>query len=359
MKKLDIYIIRKYLGTFFFSLLLFMSIAVVIDISEKIDSFIGEKIPLKEILFDYYLYFFPWIGLMLSPIFVFLSVIIFTSRLTNNSEIVAMTAGRVSFYRLLLPYLIAASFLTCIFLAFNHRWLPYSVGKKMQFEEKYKINTLSRTFNNIHFRPAKDTFVYFQNFNEIDTVAYKFALEVIKEKKLLYKIKAERLVWNGKAKAWNLEEYEIRKNIYPFHDSIETGYKKTMKMPFGAKEFYEAPTYKETMNTNELEKYIKKEKMKGSENLKYYYAEKYKRTANPIGTIILTIIAVAMTTKKSRGGMGLSIVIGLALAGIYFLFLQFSTVFATKGTLDPFIGTWLPNIVFGTIALLLMLMAKK
>lgn len=336
-----------------------MGIAVVIDISEKIDSFIEEKIPLKEIIFDYYVHFFPWIGLMLSPIFVFMSVIYFTSRMTMNSEVIAMTAGRMSFYRMLVPYIFSACLLTALFLTFNHRWLPYSVGKKMQFEEKYKIDVLTKSFNNIHFQTAKDTFVYMQTFNEMDTIGYKFAMEVIKDKELLYKAKAERLYWQGKTQTWRLEDYVIRKKINDEKDSIESGYKKDLKLPFVAKEFYQAPTYKETMNTKALNKFIEKEKLKGSENLKFYYADKYRRTAVPIGTIILTLIAVAMTTHKNRGGIGLNIVFGLALAGIYFLMLQFSTVFSTKGNLDPQIGTWLPNIIFGVIALILILRAPK
>ncbi len=359
MTVLDRYIIKKFLITFFFAIFLLSAIAIVIDITEKIDEFIGNHAPLHAIIFDYYLNFIPWIGLMLAPIFVFISVVYFTSRLTSNTEVICMLNGGVSFYRLLYPYMFTATLLALLFGYYNHHLLPKSNKVKIKFEETYAAKKDQRTSDvNYHFQIGKDTFVYTQSYDINTNTGYKFTMEEIKNKVQGYKFTAENMQWDTTRKKWELKNWTFRKNLGN-HDSIGRGQDTFMILPVTTKEYVKQNYDIETMTTKELKQFIVDQIHKGNENIKIYEVEKYRRTAIPFSTIILTLIAVAMTTKKVRNGMGLYIVAGMMLSGIYIIIQQFSTVFATKGNLDPLIAVWIPNMIFGVIAFLLILRAPK
>jgi len=360
LKTLDRYIIQKFLVTFFFAIFLLIAIAIVIDITEKIDDFIANKAPLPAILFDYYLSFILWIGLMLAPIFVFISVVYFTSRMTSNTEVICILNGGVSFYRLLQPYLITATLLAGVFTYYNHHLLPRSNKIKIGFEEKYAAKKDQRTSDiNYHFQIGKDTFIYTQSFDINANNGYKFTMEEIQNNKIQrFKFTAEILQWDTLLRTWKMRNWTFRKNIGN-RDTVSRGMDTIMILPVTAKEYAKQNYDIETMTTGELNKFIVDQIHKGNENVKVYEIERYRRTAIPFSTIILTLIAVAMTTKKVRNGMGLYIVAGMLLSGAYVIIQQFSTVFATKGNLDPLIAVWIPNIIFGIIALLLINRAPK
>ncbi len=359
MKTLDRYIIKKFLVTFFFAIFLLSAIAIVIDITEKIDEFIDNKAPLKLIIVDYYLNFIPWIGLMLAPIFVFISVVYFTSRLTSNTEIICMLNGGVSFYRLLVPYLLTATVLALIFGYYNHILLPQNNKVKIKFEEQYASKRDTRSYDiNYHFQIGIDTFIYTQSFDKNTKSGYKFTLEKITNKVLLYKIVADHIQWDSISRKWKLTNWHYRKNAGN-KDIIVKGNDTLLKLPISPKEYVRQDYDIETMTTEQLKKFIDDQIHKGNENIKTYQVEQFRRTAIPFSAIILTLIAVAMTTKKVRNGMGLYIVAGMLLSGAYIIIQQFSTVFATKGNLDPLIAVWIPNIVFGIIAILLIFRAPK
>lgn len=359
MKTLDWYIIKKFLITFFFAIFLLSAIAIVIDITEKIDDFIDNAAPLHAIIFDYYLNFIPWIGLMLAPIFVFISVVYFTSRLTENTEIICMLNGGVSFYRLLFPFLFTATLLALLFAYYNHELLPKSNKEKIKFEETYASKKDQRsTAINYHFQIGIDTFIYTQSYDLNSNAGFKFTLEKIKDKIETYKLSADNIQWDTTRRKWKLTNWNYRKNIGKL-DEIAKGIDTFMTLPITPKEYVRQDYDIETMTTTELKKFIDDQIHKGNENIKIYEVEKHRRTAIPFSTIILTLIAVAMTTKKVRNGMGLYIVAGMLLSGTYIIIQQFSTVFATKGNLDPFIAVWIPNIIFGVIALLLVIRAPK
>ena len=359
MKILDRYIIKKFLVTFFFAIFLLSAIAIVIDITEKIDEFIDNKAPLHAVIFDYYINFIPWIGLMLAPIFVFISVVYFTSRLTENTEIICMLNGGVSFYRLLYPYMFTAVLLTGIFTLYNHQLLPKSNKVKIAFEEKYASKKDSRTSDiNYHFQIGKDTFIYVQNYDAYGKMGYKFTLEKIVDKELLYKMSAENMQWDSTKHKWRLNRYVYR-TVGKDIDAVQRGNDTLLRLPLTPPDFVRQVYDMETMTTKELRKFIDDQIRKGNENVKVYWVEYYRRTAIPFSTIILTLIAVAMTTKKVRNGMGLYIVAGMLLSGAYIIIQQFSTVFATKGTLSPLVAVWIPNMIFGVIALLLIIRAPK
>lgn len=359
MKTLDRYIIQKFLVTFFFAIFLLSAIAIVIDITEKIDDFIANQAPLKAVIVDYYLNFIPWIGLMLAPIFVFISVVYFTSRMTSNTEVICILNGGVSFYRLLMPYMFTAVLLTGLFALYNHYLLPKSNKIKIAFEEKYASKKDQRTSDiNYHFQIGRDTFIYTQSFDMGSNNGYKFTMEEISNNVQKFKFTANNIQWDTSLQKWNVQNWTLRKNIGN-RDTISKGADTVMTLPITAKEYVKQDYDIETMTTKDLDKFIIDQVRKGNENAKIYEVEKYRRTAIPVSTIILTLIAVAMTTKKVRNGMGLYIVAGMLLSGAYIIIQQFSTVFATKGDLSPLIAVWIPNIIFGIIALLLILRAPK
>ena len=335
------------------------AVAIVIDITEKIDDFIGNHAPLHAIIFDYYLNFIPWIGLMLAPIFVFISVVYFTSRLTANTEVICMLNGGVSFYRLLAPYMFTAVLLAMLFGYYNHHLLPLSNKVKIHFEEQYASKKDQRTSDiNYHFQIGQDTFIYTQSYDLNSNSGFKFTIEEIKNKTQGYKFSAENMQWDSVKHKWHLMNWNYRKNLGEY-DEVRRGADTFMLLPISTKEYVRQNYDIETMTTSELKKFIVDQIHKGNENVKLYEVEKYRRTAIPFSTIILTLIAVAMTTKKMRNGMGLYIVAGMLLSGAYIIIQQFSTVFATKGNLDPFTAVWIPNIIFGVLAVLLIMRAPK
>lgn len=359
MNLLDRYIIKKYIGTFGFILLILTGIAIIIDITEKIDDFLVSGLSTWEIFTQYYIHFVPWIIMMLAPIFVFIAVIFFTSKLTGDSEIIAMLAGRVSFFRLMVPYLISASFLAGLFYMTNHYWLPDSNKKFFEFTNEYTSSSVEKSKDHVHFQFKKDSLIYTQTWNADEASGYKFSLEVFEGRILTYKIYADRIIWDTTQMNWQLENYVERTYINELEDKINDQPSGNFDWGFRSMDFLVQINIKESMTTPELEKFIEEQKQKGAENLQFYEAEKYKRTAVPVSTIILTVIAYAMTTKKRRNGMGIYIVAGLAISGIYIMIQQFSTVFSTKGNLEPIWGAWIPNIAFSIVALLLIWRSPK
>jgi lipopolysaccharide export system permease protein len=358
VKKLDIYIIRKFLGTFFFVILLIIAIAIVIDITEKIDDFIEEKLSVGFIITEYYIYFIPWIGLILAPLFVFISVVFFTSRMSNNSEIVASLSGGVNFYRLLVPYILSASFLMIIFLHFNHRIVPHSNLKRVIFEDNYVKRIDKSRDRNFHLQIAPDTFIYLQNYNYSIATGYKFSMEGIRDKEPYYKMTADKIVWNGDSLAWEMTRILERKRI-GWREEITEYKKENRDLGFSPDVLEEKVMFKETMTSPELREYIKAEELRGGLTLDFFYVELYRRTAYPVGTLILTIIAVAMTSRKSRGGLGPHIVAGMGLGVTYMAVQQFASTFATKGDLHPLLASWIPNIIYAAISIYLIIRAPK
>ena len=359
MKILDRYIIQKFIVTFFFAIFLLIAIAIVIDITEKIDDFISNQAPLYEVIVHYYFNFIPWIGLMLAPLFVFVSVVYFTSRLTTNTEIICMLNGGVSFYRLLVPYIFTSILFALLFAYYNHYILPKNNKTRIHFEEQYASKKdKKKTSINYHFQIGRDTFIYTQSFDMYSNTGYRFSIEKIKDFKQLYKLSADNILWDSTKHQWKLLNWKYRQNVGNI-DNVQKGKDTFMTLPIGVKE-YETQTYDiEAMTTKELKKYIVDQIHKGNENVSTYKIEAYRRSAVPFSTIILTLIAVAMTTKKVRNGMGIYVVIALLLSSSYIVIQQFSTVFATKGNLDPLLAVWIPNIIYGFIAIFLLLRAPK
>lgn len=359
IKKLDWYIIQQFLGAFFYTVLLFSAIAVVIDISERIDDFIENSAPLGLIVGQYYANFVPYIVFLLAPLFIFISIIFFTSKLAYRSEIIAMLASGISFYRILfVPYFVSAGLLVALQLFANHYWVPRGNGIRIEFENQYVHGKYVNTSNNIHMQIDKQNYIYVENFNMRDTSGRRFTLERFENKKLVYKLSANRMKWIDSTRSWELENYTTR-TIEGLRESIQKGAKLDTAIALKPADFDRRTNYKEAMISPRLREFIAQERLKGAPFVEFYEVELYRRTAIPFATFILTIIGLAVASRKVRGGMGLHISIGITISAAYILFLQFSTTYATNGTLSPFISVWIPNLIFGVLAIYLLIKAQK
>jgi len=353
MKILDKYIIKKFLGTFFFALGLIILISIVFDISEKIDDFMERKAPLHAIVFDYYLNFIPYFGTLFSPLFIFISVIYFTSRMAAQTEIVAILASGISFKRLLVPYMVAATVLASISFYMNNWVLPHSNGQRIAFETKYIKNTFVYTNRNVHKQVKPGQFIYFESYNNLDKIGYQFSYEKFDKEKLVYKILSDRIIWDSIQNKWTIENYFIRK-INGMQEEISSGYRFDTTLAFTPAEFNRRINYIETMDYPELNAFIEQEQLRGSEEIVFYFIEKYRRTSFPFATFILTLIGVSLSSKKVRGGIGVQLGLGILLSFTYIMFMQITTTFATNGNTPPLLAVWIPNMVYAVIAIVLL-----
>jgi len=358
IKILDRYIVKKFLGTFFFALGLIIAIAIVFDISEKIDDFLERKAPMKAIVFDYYMNFIPYFGNLFSPLFVFIAVIFFTSRMANNTEIVAILGSGISFPRFLVPYMFSAAVLAIISLGLNTYIIPHSNKTRLEFQSKYIKNPFVYRNKNVHRQISPGNFIYFESYNNIDKIGYQFSFEKFDKGKMTYKILSERILWDSIKTKWTLENYFVRE-INGEKESIKSGFRMDTTFAFYPVEFNRRVDYIETMDASKLDDFIDQERARGSEELPYYLVEKYKRTSFPFATFILTIIGVSLSSRKVRGGIGVQIGIGLLLSFTYIMFMQVSTTFATNGDVSPVLAVWIPNIVYSFVAIYLLKKAMK
>jgi lipopolysaccharide export system permease protein len=358
IKILDKYIIKKFLGTFFFALGLIIAIAIVFDISEKIDDFLEREAPIKAIVFDYYLNFIPFFGNLFSPLFVFISVIYFTSRMAAQTEIVAILGSGVSFKRLLVPYLVAAAMLASLSLVLNHFIIPHSNTKRIAFETQYIKNRYVYSNRNVHRQISPGNYIYFESYNNIDRIGYQFSLEKFVNGKMTYKLLSERILWDSLKNNWIVENYFIRK-IDGMNEYTRSGYRLDTILSFYPSEFNRRSNIIETMDSPELNRYIKEETIRGSEEIPLFLIEKHRRTSIPYATFVLTVIGVSMSSKKVRGGIGVQLGFGILLSFTYIMFMQISQTFATNGSLPPLLAVWLPNLLYTVIALYLLRKAMK
>jgi len=358
MSKIDWYIIKKFFGTFLFTLVLILLIVIVFDISEKIDDFLEYEISVKSIIVDYYLNFVPYFGNLFSPLFIFISVIFFTSKMASNSEIIALLNSGMSFNRLLKPFIISAVFLAIISFVLGSFVIPSSNSKRINFEDKYLTNKRYSSEKNIHMQILPGQYIYMQSFNSKRQTGYKFTLENFKDTKLISRLKADYIQFDSISQKWIINNFEIRE-FFEESQSIFEGNKLDSSLNLHPKEFTKKISLVETMNMFELNKYISEEELKGSEQLVYHKIEKHKRVAFPFASIILTLIAVAFSCRKVKGGTGIHLGIGILVAFTYILFMQVSTTFATNSNLAPMVAVWIPNLCYMALASILLYKAPK
>ena len=358
-KLIDVYIVKKFITTFFVALLLIIGIVIIFDISEKIDDFVSKEAPLKAIIFDYYVNFVPYFMNMFSPLFVFITVIFFTSKMAADSEIIAILSCGISFHRMMVPYLFSAALIAGFSLCLNLFIIPDANKTRMDFENQYVKSRYNSVGRNVHYQLAPGEFVYAESFSKWNNTAYRFTLEKIVDNKLVSKISAETAVYDTTNQSWRLKKYFIREYNEDLTDRIRSGRQLDTVIDLSVKDFYLTDNTVETLTYSELNELIDTQKMRGDANVKFALIEKNTRFALPFSAFILTIMGVALSSKKRRGGIGWNIGIGIALAFTYILFLRFSQMFVHAGALPPVVALWLPNIVFIIIASFLYRIAPK
>ena len=358
MQKLDWYIIKKFLGTFFLSISLILLIVVVFDISEKIDDFIEKDAPLRGIIFDYYLNFIPYFGNLFSPLFTFVAVIFFTSKMANNTEIISILGSGISFNRFLRPFMLSAGLLAILSFTLSNFIIPPANSERLEFENTYIKNPYKNRDKDIHMQIKPGQFIYMQSYNTKRNIGYKFSMEQFENNELQEKLFCNYIKWNETTENWTVHNYFIRK-IDHLNEEIIEGDTLVLTINLHPNDFNVRRSMVETMNMFQLNDYIKEERMKGSKNLVFHIIEQQKRFAYPFATLILTIVAVAMASRKVRGGIGLHLGLGLLISFAYILFMQVSTTFATNGDLSPIIAVWIPNLLFASLGLYLLKKAPK
>ncbi|MGB5989318.1 MAG: LptF/LptG family permease [Marinifilaceae bacterium] len=359
MKKLDLYIIKKFLGTFFFSIILLIAIIVVFDVSEHIEDYIEKAAPLKSIVFDYYMNWIPFFVNQFGALFTFVAVILFTSKMAANSEIIAILSSGISFRRMLLPYFLSALTIGILSYGLASFVIPHASKKRLAFWETYIGSSYSNRETNIHRQIAPGTFIYMKSFTVSSSTGYYFAMDEFNEDNILVKkLNSSRIVWNNELDKWTIKDYKIR-TFDGDNEMMEKGVELDTLLPFSRKEFSTRSDVSETMTSPELADYIKLQKMRGSSNVVQLEIERYKRLSSAFATFILTLIGVSLSARKLRGGMGMHLGIGLGLSFSYILFQQVSSVFATNGDMDPLLAVWIPNIIYSFIAIYLYIKAPK
>jgi len=356
LKRIDRYILQRYVSTFLFTALLFSLIAAAIDLSEKLTKFIKNDLDFVEILNRYYLHFFPYINGLLWPLYALISVIFFTSRLAYNSEIISMFNAGMSFRRLLRPYMIGATVFALGHLMGNHYFIPLANKARLDFEYQYIWTTNDKgQTNDLHLflKPGEKIFINF--YRKADSSMIDVRLEKYNGQQLTSILKARSARWMGATRSWRLRSYEIRELDSLGGEHLVTGMGEELDTLLNIEpaDFVQYVDQKDMMTTPELSRYIDKLRSRGAGNTRKFEIERHRRTADPFTILILTIIGVAVASRKVRGGMGLHLAIGIGVGAIYIFLSRFSTTFAMNQSLSPLLGVWIPNIIFAGISYIL------
>lgn len=357
MLRLDWYIIRKFLGTFFFSIVLILSIAIVFDLTEKLDNFFEHQVPLREIIVDYYIPFIPYYMNMFSSLFIFISVIFFTSKLAGNSEIIAMQAAGMSYHRLMVPYAFSAVVLFVLNFVMSGWVIPQSSSRMLDFTDKYIERFTKENARNIQMEVEPGTILYIESFQRRSKIGYRCSVECFEGKQLVSRVTADRIYYDS-LQYWHLDQYTKR----TFNDMVETlegGNRLDIEMPIYPEELFITAQEAQQMTNPELSEYMDRQRARGAGNVKAFEVEYHKRWASPLGAFIMTLLGVTLSSRKVRGGMGKNLGVGIVLTAIYILFSTVSTTFSVKNVMSPFMAAWLPNLVFLAISIPLYIRASK
>lgn len=362
LKIIDRYILRRYLLTFFFIVILMSMLAVVIDFAEKVEDFTQPDGPTtNEVIFDYYLNFIPYITSLLFPLYALIAVIYFTSRMAANSEIIAIIGNGVNFYRLLFPYLLGAFIISGIHFYANHYIFPISNKSRTQFENTYiwKHNFKGPT-ENIHLFSSKNEEIYIQHYNRRDSTARNFSLMRYDSTGLErpYTLSAHRIKLIAYPNTWRIFDYHIR-YVDGLDERIEKGSQMDTTLNLRSADLAKRDNWKDAMTSPRLSEYISEELEKGSGMVLPFQVEYYRRSADPFTIIVLTIIGLSISSRKTRGGMGWDLVIGMIISSLYIFMTKFSMTFSTHGGLPPILGVWVPNAIFSVVAVYMLLNAQK
>jgi lipopolysaccharide export system permease protein len=358
LKKLDFYIMKKFLGTYVLSIILIISIAIVIDITEKIDDFFNEGLSFKTIVLEYYIYFVPYYINLFSSLFTFIAVIFVTSKLAFNSEIIAMLAGGVSFKRIMVPYLISAAIIALFTFYISSEIIPPGIRERLKFEFKYiDHDEFETSLAHQQLKISKNEIIYVERYDLTNNIAFRFSYDKFDEKKLVERITAQRIHYDS---LYNWTAYNcMQRKFVGLKEEVTTLPKMELELNMIPKDFIKVAQEYEQLTTGELVEYLEIQGQRGLSGLNAYELELQKRIANPFAAFILTIIGVSVASRKSRGGTGYHIFIGFLLSVTYILFSMVSSSLTIKGGLNPTISVWLPNVIYLAIGIYLYKIAPK
>jgi lipopolysaccharide export system permease protein len=370
MKLLDKYILKQFLSTFFFVVIILLAVISVIDMTDKMDKFAKAQLTSGQI-FGYYLDFIPWIGSLVTPITIFIATVYVCSRMAGRTEVIAILSAGISFRRMMLPYFIGSFFIAALSFVLNGWVIPNSNKSKLAFEVQYLKNKYYYDKQNIHIQVAPDVYLYMKSYNNTNNTGYQFTLERFQDNKMIEKLTASRVEWDTAKQKWTLRDWRIHNVQSIFEttsgpeakpgfettkrvvttDSVKSGSTLDTALVIHPKEFESDYRKYDGMTLNELNKYIKTLRSRGSTGIEVYEVEKYTRYTAPFTIFILVFMAVIVSSRKSRGGTGLQIALGFLLSFIFILFFTLFRTFAENGSLPPQISVWIPNIIFGIISL--------
>ncbi len=370
MKLLDWYILKRFLSTFFFVVLILLSVVTVIDLTEKMDKFAKAQLKASQIAM-YYLDFVPWIGSLITPITIFIATVYVCARMAGHTEIVAILSSGVSFRRFLVPLFIGAAVVAAISFVLNGWIIPDSNKSRLAFELQYIKNKYYFDQRNIHMQVAPDTYLYMQSYNNNNQTGYHFTLEKFEDNRLIEKLYAKRIEWDSTTQKWKLRNWTIRKidaifentsapeklidhagsSQVTFADSLTSGDATDTTLVIHPKEFENDYRKYDGLTLNELNDYIRTLRERGSTGVEVYEVEKYTRYSAPVTIFILVFMGAIVSSRKSRGGTGVQIALGFLLSFIFILFFTLFRTFAESGSLPPAVSVWIPNLIFGVISI--------
>jgi len=355
IKTIDIYITKKFLGTFFYAIILIIMIVLVFDLAENLDEFLSSEAPVKVIILDYYLNFIPYFTNLFSGLFTFIAVIYFTSKMAYNTEIIAILSSGVSYRRLMVPYIFSALIIAILSFVLGNYIIPPANKTRIDFRNKYIKNYVTREFQ-IHRQIEPGVYIFIRRFDN-NNVGRDFVLERFEGKMLVEKLMANNIRWDEQTGRWIINQY-WKRTIKDGREEVVRGYRIDTTLNMRPEEYRTIRNETETMTTPVIKKQIESMKMRGVNPVEFE-VEKHKRISGPFSVFILTLIGAGVASRKVKGGLGFHLGLGILFSFSYILFLQISTVFAISGNMPPLIAVWIPNILYGIIALVIIKWASR
>ena len=352
ISRLDRYIIGKFIGTYIYAIILIISISIVFDVNENLAKFTQYHAPLKAIVFDYYMNFVPYFANLFSPLFVFIGVIFFTSKLAGNSEIIAMLAAGISFKRLMRPYMISCVLISALSFYLSAYVIPHGTVIRQNFETMYKNKKRVTAADNVMLQVGKGVIAYIQHYDNSMKKGYGFSLDRFEDKKLVSHMTAMEVQYDTISDSkyhWTVNNWKIRE-LRGLREHITSGISKDTIIQMEPTDLVYSKGQQETFTSPELKEYISKQIDRGSSNVVQYQVEYHKRIASSFASFILTTIGLSLSSRKRKGGMGMYLGIGLALSFTYILLQTVSSTFAVNADAPPILAAWIPNLIFAVVA---------
>ncbi len=357
-KIIDSYLLKKMLGTVVFAITLLMTVVIVFDMSENIQRFLNHNVPWKEVVTGYYLNFIPYFINLFIPLFTFISVIWFTSKLSTRNEIISIFDNGISFNRMLVPYVTGAAIIMVLSLILANFIVPSTNKKLNEFKYQY-FGRRGGSSVYLHVKNSKNSYVFVERWDKMENIGYNFTYEEFDSARIRKKISAQTINYDEETRQWQLHRY-LKREITPDNEErIYRGEEFDTVLNILPRNLYQDAYVTETMSYRELRQFIREEKMRGSSLLANYQIEQHKRIANSLGILIMTLLAVSVSCRKTTRGVGVHIFIGIGLVFTFIFLQQISTVFSVSGGLPPVLGTWIPNIIFLLITIVMLKMTPK